>query len=430
MPTIELGYGHDSIKFDYDSERFNVLVPVESHSHPLTDAEVGAALDAPIDSPPLEDLVAPGDSVLIVASDATRATGSSQIINLLVRRLIQNGIPPGNIAIIFATGIHRPVRPEEKVELLSPFIAQRIRMIDHDSQDPSQLTQIGVTKTGAAVEVNRALKDFPKVILTGAVGFHYFAGFTGGRKAICPGLASAETIKATHMLALDFEHGGRRGGVGSGLLDGNAVSEECERVAAMIDPGFVINTIVDDHGRVEQVFAGHWRGAHARACEVYASSHTQAIEEKRELVIVSCGGLPYDINMIQAHKALDMAAHACVDGGAIVLLAECGDGLGRGDFLKWFESEDSCALEARLREAYEVNGQTAWALLTKTERFRVHIVTKLPDDEVCKMRMIPARSLDEAMADVPPNTKAYIMPRGAALLPVLECATSGGALDS
>ena len=419
MPTIELGYGPDAIKFDYDGARFDVLAPDNSKAHPLSDAEIGAALDAPIDSQPLGDLVEPGDSVLIVASDATRATGSPQVINLLIRRLIQNGILPSDMAIIFATGIHRPVRQEEKLALLSPFIAQRIRTIDHDAYDASQLIQIEVNANGAAVEVNRALKAFSKVILTGAVSFHYFAGFTGGRKAICPGLASAETIKATHMLALDFERGGRRAGVGAGLLNGNAVNEECERVALMIAPVFIVNAIVDDRGRVEQVFAGDWRAAHARACEVYASSHARRITEQRALVIVSCGGSPYDINMIQAHKALDRAAAACVDGGTIVLLAECGDGLGRAEFLKWFESADSRALEARLREAYEVNGQTAWALLTKTERFRVHLITKLADDDVRKMRMIPARSIDEALTDITPNTKGYIMPRGAALLPVV-----------
>ncbi len=419
MPALELGYGPDAVKFGFDGARFEVLAPDASEAHPFTDAEIGAALDAPIDSPPFEDLVAAGDSVLIVASDATRATGSPQIINLLVRRLIQNGIAPGDIAIIFAIGIHRPVSQTEKLALLSPFIAQRIRTIDHDAYDASQLTQIGVDASGAAVEVNRALKEFSKVILTGAVSFHYFAGFTGGRKAICPGLAAAETIRATHMLALDFERGGRRLGVGAGLLSGNALNEECERVAAMIDPAFITNAIVDDRGRVEKVFAGDWRAAHARACEVYASSHTQRIPEKRELVIVSCGGAPYDINLIQAHKALDMAAHACADGGTIILLAECGDGLGRADFLKWFESADSRALEAGLREAYEVNGQTAWALLTKTERFRVHLITKLPDDDVRTMRMIPARSIEEALAQVTPDSKGYIMPRGAALLPLV-----------
>ncbi len=419
MPTIELNYGRKAINFDYDPKRFEVLTAVNDESHPMSDVEIGAALDAPIDSPPLEALITPGDSVLIVASDATRATGSAQVINLLVRRLIQNGTAPGDIAIIFATGIHRAVRPDEKAELLTPFIAQRIRTIDHDAYDASQLTQLGVMDDGTPIEVNRALKDFAKVILTGSVGFHYFAGFTGGRKSICPGLAGSETVEATHMLALDFERGGRRSGVGSGLLNGNAVSEACERVATLIDPAFSINAIVDERGRTEKIFAGHWRAAHARACEHYIAGHSLLIQERRDLVIVSCGGSPYDINMIQAHKALDMAAAACRDGGAIVFLAECRDGLGRADFLKWFESADASALETRLRKAYEVNGQTAWALLTKSERFQVHIITKLPDEEVRRMRMIPARSLEEVLATVSPDAKGYVMPRGAALLPVV-----------
>src|SRR5262249_26323011 len=141
--------------------------------------------------------------------------------------------------------------------------------------------------------------------------------------------------------------------------------------------------------------------------------------EKREVVITSCGGLPYDINMIQSHKALDMAAHACVDGGTIILLAECRDGLGRADFLKWVYSENSIAVENRLREHYEVNGQTAWALLTKTEKFRVQLVTKLDERSVRSMSMIPAQNIESVLSAVPANANGYIMPRGAALLPLV-----------
>ncbi len=386
----------------------------------LSDAEIGSALDSPIESVPLEEMVKPGESVLIVVSDATRATASGQIVNLLVRRIIQSGVAPSDIAIIFATGIHRPVTADEKEQLLTPFITQRIKTIVHNASDPAELVRIGVTEKGTPVEVNRALKDFSHVILTGAIGFHYFAGFTGGRKSICPGLASAETIEATHMLALDFEHGGRRAGVGAGLLDGNAVNEECERVAAIVDPHFSLNAVVDELGRVVKIYAGDWRAAHRAGCVEYLREHSLKIATKRNLAVTSCGGWPYDINLIQAHKALDMASHACKDGGTIILLGECAEGFGRPDFLKWFDAENSLALEARLRANYEVNGQTAWALLTKAERYQIILVSELDDQDVRKMRMTPARSLPEALQQVEQGREGYILPRGAALLPLVQ----------
>src|SRR6267378_4294570 len=255
--------------FNFDDARFQILETNPADEKPLSDVEIGAAFSNTIESPPIDDLFSRGDAILIVVSDATRASGSAQIINLLVRRLIQSGVAPPDIAIIFATGIHRRVTDDERVELLTPFIAQRVRTLQHDAYDSAALVSLGVTDRGTPVEVNRALKDFSHVVITGAIGFHYFAGFTGGRKSICPGLAAARTIEATHMLALDFEQGGRRAGVGSGLLKGNAVSEECERIAALIDPAFSINAFVDDRGHPEKLFAGHWRAAHVRACEDY-----------------------------------------------------------------------------------------------------------------------------------------------------------------
>lgn len=420
MMEIQLPYGRDSLSFRYEESRFKILSEDSLHQQPLSDVEIGAALDAPIDSPPFEDLFVTGDSVLIVVSDATRATASAQIVNLLVRRLIQSGITPSDLAIIFATGIHRPVSQEEKLELLTPFIVQRVRTIDHAAFDPSAIVLLGTTERGTPIELNSALKDFSHVVVTGAIGFHYFAGFSGGRKSICPGLASAQTIEATHMLALDFEHGGRRAGVGAGLLDGNAVHEECERIAAMVKPRFAVNSVVDERGRAVRIYAGDWRAAHHAGCREYLDNHSTPIEAKREIVIASCGGSPYDINLIQAHKALDMAAHACTDGGTIVLLAECREGLGRPDFLKWFAEKDANALEGRLREGYEVNGQTAWSWLTKAERYRIHLISNLPDEDVRRLRTIPARSVSDGFDNLSDESTGYIMPRGAALLPRVE----------
>src|SRR5262245_15107386 len=219
------------------------------------------------------------------------------------------------------------------------------------------------------------------------------------------------------MLALDFAVGGRRVGVGPGRLDGNAVHEECDQIAGLVAPAFGVNAVVDERGRVVNLFCGDWRVAHRLACDQYLSDHSVPITERREVVIVSCGGLPYDINLIQAHKALEMASYACKEGGSIILLAECKDGLGRPDFLKWFGEADSRALEALLRTGYEVNGQTAWSLLGKAERFRVYLVSELPDQEVREMRMIPARSIDHALAEMAQDGSGFILPRGAALLP-------------
>ena len=418
MARVELGYGRGRIPFEFEEGRFEVLDSPAGGGAPMTDAEVGALIDDPVDSQPLEEIISPGESVLVVVSDATRATGSAQVVNLLARRLVQLGVSPRDLRVIFATGIHRAVTPEEKSELLTPFVTQRIRTLDHDARDPSQHVALGETERGTPVELNRALFDHSHVILTGAVSFHYFAGFTGGRKSVCPGLASARAVEATHLQALDFEKGGRRAGVGPGRLDGNAVHEECERVAAEVAPSFIVNTVVDARGRITRLYAGDWRAAHRLACAEYADSHTVKIDARRRAVVVAAGGAPHDLNLIQAHKALEMASYACAEGGHIVLVAECADGLGRPDFLKWFDARDSRELEGRLREAYEVNGQTAWSLLTKAERFRVHLVSNLADEDARRMRLNPARTVAEALARIGGEADGYVMPRGAALMPV------------
>lgn len=416
MAQLELSYGRRSFEFSFDEARFSVLTTDRIPKTPLKDFEIGLALDDPIASPPIDELVSSDDSVLIVVSDATRATASAQIVNLLSRRLVQAGVSPASMAVIFATGIHRPVTEKEKAELLTPFIVQRLRILTHDAYDQSKLQAFGKTESGVTVELNSALKEFSRVFLTGGITFHYFAGFTCGRKSICPGLASAKTIEATHMLALDFESGGRKTGVRAGALDGNAVHEECERVASLVAPTFSINTIVNEDKQAVRLYAGDWRLAHRAACDYYLEHFSVPIPSKRDIVIVSSGGFPHDINLIQAHKALDMAALACNDGGTILLLAECSDGLGRPDFLKWFDAPDARALAARLVNGYEVNGQTAWALLTKAERFRVCLVSELSPDDVRRMRMIPVRTIEEALEQAG-NGEGFVMPRGAAVLP-------------
>lgn len=414
MPQTQLKYGRSTVAINYDDTRFDILGDHTDRA-PLTDAAINQKLDSPIDSPPLEDIVKSGDTILIVVPDATRQTAAGQIVNLLVRLLIANGSAPHEMAIIFATGIHRKVTDEEKQTILTPFIAQRINTFDHDPRDLARLVRVGETSQGIPIELNRKLTEYDHVVLVGGVMFHYFAGFTGGRKLICPGLASSKTVSETHKLTFDCEKLSRRDGAGTGLLDGNAVHEAFMEAVDKVNPSFAISTIVNENGDCVDLFCGGWRTSHRTACDTYLAEHTVHITEKRELVIVSSGGSPHDINLIQAHKALESASHACIDGGTIILFAECRDGLGRDDLLNWFDAADSRELAKKLCEKYQVNGQTAWSLLQKAERFDIRIVTDLPEENVSKMRL---KKIDSAealtLAASPPS--GYIIPTGAKIL--------------
>ena len=415
MANIELRYGNSPINFEYDENRFQVLGS-KSQESILTDAEIGERLDNPIDSKPLEEIVSPNETVLIVVPDATRATASGQMTNLIVRRLIANGTQPHEITCIFSTGIHRAVTEDEKRELLTPFIYQRIKHLDHEARNLANIIKLGETKSGIPIEINRAVREHDHIILIGGITFHYFAGFSGGRKLICPGLASSRTVSETHKLAFDFQQKTRREGVGLGVLDGNAVHEGFMEVVEKINPTFCVSTFTTAKGEATRVFAGNWKTSHRVACDEYLKENSVEITEKRDVVIVSCGGAPSDINMIQAHKAFEMASHACTDGGTIIWLAECADGLGRSDFLKWFEAENSAGLAEKLCESYQVNGQTAWSLLKKAERFNTQIVTALPENETRQMRLQKASSFDEAISAISKDATGYILPFGSKFL--------------
>lgn len=415
MEKFDLKYGHRTLPLETSPESFTVLRN-SSPPEPLSDVEIGERFDDPIGSERIEEIIEPGTSVLFVLSDATRQTGSGQLINLLVRRLIANGTMPFDIAAIFATGIHRSVTEDEKQQLLTPFIAQRIKVLDHDPRDLMRIVRMGETAGGIPIELDRALTEFDHVILIGGISFHYFAGFTGGRKLICPGLASARTIAETHKLAFDCESHTRRDGVGPGLLAGNAVHEAFEDAASKVKVSFAVNSIVDERGAVTDIFCGDRVQSHRTACSEYAARHTVQIKEKRDLVIVSCGGWPNDINLVQAHKAIDAAAQACSDGGTIIMVGECAEGLGRDDLLDWFTAANSGELAQRLCEKYKVNGQTAWSLMEKTERFRICAVSSLDEETSRKVGILPFRSVEEAIISTPSDRMGYIIPHGAKIM--------------
>ena len=364
----------------------------------------------------------PGDKVVIVTSDVTRPTGSDVYLPMLVERLNAAGIRDLDIEIVIALGIHRKQTEAEHRKIVGELYG-RIRVTDHDCDDPGALVYLGDTARGVPVEINRHVAEADRLILTGAVTFHYFAGFGGGRKSLLPGVSSRRSCMASHFALLNpGDASGRHPKAVTGNLDGNPVHEAMVEACAKRPPSFILNTVLGSDKKIAAVFAGDWLEAHLEGCRFYADAFSAPIAAKADLVVVSCGGFPKDINLIQAHKSMEYASRALKPGGVMILLAECGDGYGNATFFNWFSYQSCVELESALRARYEINGQTAWSVKEKAERFRIVLVSKLPAEEVRTMGMIPAGSLEQAMElaapMLPEDYRAYVIPEGGNVLPV------------
>ncbi|MEI6703080.1 MAG: nickel-dependent lactate racemase [Deltaproteobacteria bacterium] len=362
-----------------------------------------------------------GDKIVIVTSDITRYTGSEIYLPLLVERLNRQGIADSDIEILIALGIHRRQTDQEHQKILGPLYG-RIRVIDHDCDDPAQLSTVGTTSNGIKVSINRRAVEADRLILTGTIGFHYFAGFGGGRKSILPGIASRRACMASHFAVLNPSEGSGKNPLAStGNLEGNPVHQAMVEGCAMAEPDFILNTVLTPDKQIIAAFAGNWREAHEAGCSLYRERFAFPLQKKADLVIASCGGFPKDINLIQAHKSMEYSSQAIKDGGVMILLAECRDGFGNATFFNWFRHKRLDEFEAALREHYEINGQTAYSTLQKAQRFKIILVSQFPEQQVVEMGMIPACTLEGAMnlaiPMMPPNWRAYLMPEAGSVLP-------------
>ncbi|GFO59788.1 hypothetical protein GMST_21130 [Geomonas silvestris] len=366
----------------------------------------------------------PGEKVVIVTSDITRPTGSEVYLPIMVKRLMESGVREHDIEIVIALGIHRKQTEAEHRKIVGEIYG-RIKVSDHECDAPGSLVYLGETSRGIPVEINRTVAEADRLILTGAVTFHYFAGFGGGRKSVLPGVSSRKSCMASHFALLNPEEGsGRDPKAVAGNLEGNPVHEAMLEACGMRPPEFILNTVLGPDKKILATFAGDWREAHLEGCRFYARSFSYPIAERADLVVVSCGGYPKDINLIQSHKSMEYASRALKPGGVMVLLAECRDGYGNATFFDWFRYASCAELESALRKHYEINGQTAWSLKEKAERFRVILVSQLPDEEVRTMGMIPAPTPQEALAMavgmLPEDYTAYLIPEGGVVLPVMS----------
>ena len=356
---------------------------------------------------------------MIVVPDATRAAGVARIAPLLVERLHRQGLSDGQISFLVGGGIHRPPTSAEIRSILGPELPERVAVHPHDANEMASHVPLGLTRRGTPVALNRRLVETDHVIVVGAISYHYIAGFSGGRKAILPGCAAESSIQANHLLSFNRDTLEKRDGIASGQLDGNPVHEDMIEAVGMLNPSFLINTVLGSDGEIVAVYTGHWRDAHRRGCEEYFAAHSVTVVERSPLVIVSAGGAPRDINLIQSHKAMEHASAVLEEGGAMVVLAECTEGLGRDDFLRWFVPGGSRATARMLVDGYKINGQTAWGLRRKTERFRLILVSSLEADTVRRMGLEPYATLDSALSAISSQT-GYIIPGGMTTLPILD----------
>jgi len=385
---------------------------------------VRRSLAAPLGTPPLQQIVRPGEKVVIVSSDITRYTGSEIYLPILVETLNECGIPDRDITIVIGLGIHRGQTAEEHRKIIGS-LAGRIEVRDHDCDDPEQLVDLGQTSSGLPVEINRSIVEADRVIVTGSASLHYFAGFGGGRKGLVPGVASRKTCMATHFAIFNPpETGGKHPAAAPGQLEGNPVHQAILDAARMVNPDFLLNTVLTPDKQLLRVFCGELDQAHLAACALAGRLYRLPLAQPAELAVISCGGAPKDINFIQAHKALDYGVKALRPGGTAILLAECPDGFGNATFFDWFRYRDLAEFETALRENYEINGQTAHSTLSKARSYRVILVSSFNREQTEQMGMEKADSLDAALQmayeKLPENPRTVVIPDGGTVLPVLR----------
>lgn len=423
MTKLSLKYGTQVLQYDLAAQL--VTANVLQKRHDPAD-EIRRALANPLGTQTLANLVHPGERVAIVTSDITRYTGSELYLPILVEELNRCGIPDHDIEVIIALGIHRKQSADEHRKILGALYG-RIAVYDHECDDPEQLVDLGQTSSGLPVQINQRVITAERVIVTGTIGLHYFAGYGGGRKSLVPGVASRTTCMATHFAIFNPpEQGGRNAKACTASLDDNPVHQAILEAAKLIKPDFLLNTVLTTDKQIARVFCGDLEQAHLAGCELAQQLYTAPLEQAVDLAIVSCGGHPKDINFIQAHKALDYGVQAVRPGGTVILLAACPDGFGNATFFDWFNYQDLELFENALRSHYEINGQTAWSTLSKARTWRVILISEFNHAQTEKMGMEKADNLDEALQmaykQLPENPEIVVIPDGGTILPVIKTA--------
>lgn len=408
------GFGKSQVSVKLPEKNvLGYLMPNQITEIPDSKQEIKRALDNPTGSLHLKELVKPGEKIVIITSDITRPMPSKLVLPILLEELYRAGITDQSITIVFGLGTHRPQTEQEKRYLVGDDILERIYCVD---SDPKDCVRLGSTTSGTPVDIFRLVAEADRRICLGNIEYHYFAGYSGGAKALMPGVSTKAAIQANHRRMVEED-------ARAGKLKGNPVRADIDEVANFLSIDFILNVVLDEKKNVVKAVAGHYIEAHREGCRFLDSLYQVKIPQTADIVITSAGGYPKDINLYQAQKALDNAKYAVKPGGIIILVATCKEGLGEDTFEQWMlEATEPHDLIQRIQLNFQLGGHKAAAIAMVLETVKIFLVSEMKADLVKKLFMEPyaevQTALDAALGQLGHEASVCIMPVGGSTLPV------------
>lgn len=430
MVDAWLPYGKSQVCIRIPTRNFlGSIEPKEKPGVPNPRAEIERALKGPLGSKTLNELVKPESRVAIVVDDATENAPSDLMVPPLLDELNHQGVKDENVTVIFACAIRKAVKPELAVKLLSESVYNRVKTVSHDCK-AQDLVQVGTTqKHGTKVFLNRLFTDADVRILTGDIGLHYFAGYDGGRKSVLPGISGEETVRHNHSLLLDPN-------ARTGVLAENPVHQDMVEAASMARVDFVLNVVMNSKREIVKAFAGDLEQVFSEGVKLVDEMYHVQVDRRADIVVVSPGGDPADLNLFQAYKSVDNALEVVKRGGVIILVAELPEGHGNQDFYEWMTKfPDLKAVEREIKRNFAIGGSTAYYYMKALKKARIILVSSMPDyyaANVFKLKTARAvnDALNEAMAIVGKNAKVWTLPYGNYTLPEVKAAEEQSALTT
>ena len=370
--NVPMGKGEVSLDIP-DCYNTQVLLPKKPEFERTGADEVLFALKSPICSPRLKDIVKKGEKVVIITSDITRPMPTYIVLPLVIEELKEAGIKPSDITVVFGLGSHRKHTADEMKKLVGENIYGTINCIDSDVDD---CINLGTSKRGTPIEIFAPVVNADRRICLGNVDYHYFAGYSGGSKAILPGTSSLRTIQANHSMMVEDA-------ACTGEVEGNPVRSDIDAVAGFVNIDFILNVVLDEKKQIIKAVAGHHIKAHRKACDYLDGIYKIGIDELADVVIVSAGGHPKDINLYQAQKALDNAQHAVKEGGTIIWLASCNEGLGDERFERWMNTyKNAKEMNAEIQRKFELGGHKAVSIAKVSKKCEILLMSSIKKESI------------------------------------------------